>query len=167
MTEISDQDIALLVIADAHVKEFFKRVKAAKEKVGLEMDEGQTQTVSYNLDGQELRLGKIQRTKPEHAWRVTDPDALLDWARKYMPDLVDLKPVLYMDRVDELLDAVRKRNGAFTDAGEVIPGIEYGPVSSSYTKIVPDRTHLAESLRILRMEGKLEDAVFQFRELEG
>lgn len=167
MTEITDQDRALVVIADAYVKELSKRVKAAKEKLGLELDEGQTQTVSYDLDGQELRLGKVQRTKPEHVWRVTDPDALLAWAREAMPDLVDLKPVLDMDGVDELLEKVRRQNGAFTDAGEVIPGITYGPASSSYTKIVPDRKHLAESLRILSVEGKLEDVVFQFRELEG
>lgn len=167
MTEITDQDRALVVIADAYVKELSKRVKAAKENLGLELNEGQTQTVSYDLDGQELRLGNIQRTKPEHVWRLTDPDALLAWAREAMPDLVDLKPVLDMDGVDELLEKVRRQNGAFTDEGEVIPGITYGPASSSYTKIVPDRKHLAESLRVLRMEGKLEDVVFQFRELEG
>lgn len=163
----TDQERALVVIADAYQKDLAARVKKAKATLGKELGEGDTKAVSFDLDGQTLPLGKFQKTQPTYEWKVTDPEGLLLWARKNMPSLVTTVEVLDSDAVDDLLEQVKRQNGAFTEEGELIEGITHGKMSSSYAKIIPDREQLPESLRILRMEGRLDDLVAQLHELES
>jgi hypothetical protein len=161
------EERALVLIADAYAKELTGRVKHAKGVLGDELDEGDAKSVAYDLDGQKLPLGKIQRTQPAYGWKVTDPEALLIWAKRNRPDLVTTVDVLDEDAVEDLMGEVRKVNAAVDEDGELIEGITHGQHSAPYTKIVPDKRQLPETLRVLRQEGKLGDLVSRFLEIEA
>lgn len=127
-----------------------------KSELMGELNPGDSVSGRYDLDGQELPLGKATRTEPRPAWKITDPDALLEWAEANMPDLVVTQKTLDKAGTDELLRTIKHQNAAITSEGEVIPGIEWDNTGGSYVRFTPAKD-IADKLALLNREGRLGD----------
>ena len=81
-------------------------IKENKQDWELSKDSGDAESAKFDLDGQTLTLGKLTMTDPKYAWKLTDPDALAEWAEKNMPEIGSTRFVLDDDAVKDLLKAV-------------------------------------------------------------
>lgn len=146
-------------------KQLGKYVADHKAAFMRELGPGDSLSGRYDLDGQELPLGKITRTEPRPAWKVKKPDDLLEWAQDNMPGLVDYVAVLKPDAVDALVKEVANKNAAVTEDGEVIPGIEWDNTGGSYIRYTPAKT-MGNTLGLLSHEGKLGELLDGMLEIE-
>lgn len=149
-----DQNMPAVLVAYYMQRELKKYLDDHKSDLMRQLGPGDSVSARYDLDGQELPLGKATRTEPRPAWKVTDSDALLGWAETNMPDLVVTQKVLDKSGVDELLRTVKHQNAAITDEGEVIPGIEWDNTGGSYARFTPAKD-IADRLALLNREGRL------------
>jgi hypothetical protein len=149
-----DQNMPAVLVAYYMQRELKKYLDDHKGDLMRELNPGDSVSARYDLDGQELPLGKATRTEPRPAWKVTDSDALMEWAETNMPDLVVTQKALDKSGVDELLRTVKHQNAAITSEGEVIPGIEWDNTGGSYVRFTPAKD-IAEKLALLNREGRL------------
>lgn len=131
-------------------------IKENKQDWELSKESGDAESAKFDLDGQMLTLGKLTMTDPKYAWKLVDADALAEWAEQNMPEIGSTRFVLDDDAVKELLKMVTERNGAFTDDGEVIPGIVWATTSNPYARITPAKD-VDEALRLIASEGRLQE----------
>lgn len=127
---------------------------------------GDSVSARFDLDGQELPLGKIARTEPHPAWKLKDPDALLAWAKKNRPDLVDYVAVLDKEKTNALLNQVAQQNAAVDENGEVIPGINWDNTGGSHIRYTPAKD-MADKLVLLSQAGRLQGLLDGILELEN
>lgn len=146
------------LIATYMLKQLAKFTAEFKGRVSLSFQPGQQTPVNFDLDGQDFALGAVKMSKPVKAWRVTDPEALLAWAKKHRPKLVERVPRLKEGAAEALLEVVRDQNAAVDENGEVIPGIDWSNGSSPSVIVTPDKG-LAATLDTLKAEGRLGDVV--------
>ena len=131
-----------------------------------ELGPGDSSSARFDLDGQEIPLGKITRTEPRPAWKIKDAETLLSWAKANRPDMVDYVAVLDDEKANELLKEITQQNAAVTSDGEVIPGIEWDNAGSSYVRYTPAKD-MADKLSLLSREGLLQGLLDGALELES
>lgn len=141
-------------------KQLDKFIKENKQDLEMVMEAGDSSSAKFDLDGQTLTLGKVTMTDPKYGWKVTDEDALAEWAEKNMPNIGETRFILSKPGVEDLLREVTERNGAFTDEGELIPGVEWTTTSNPYLRIAPDRK-FEELFTLIGNEGRLGELVFK------
>lgn len=148
---------AAQVMAAYYLKgQLYKFVKDHEHLLTKDMEPGDATSARFDLDGQELPLGKIQRTEPKPAWRVTDKDALAEWAETSMPELVETVTVLKEEAVKDLLKRVTTQNAAITEDGEVIPGLSWATSVGSSVRYTPAKD-IHRSLSLIAREGRIAE----------
>lgn len=135
-------------------------IKENKQDLEMVMEPGDSSSAKFDLDGQTLTLGKVTMTDPKYGWKVTDPDALAEWAKDNMPGIGETRFVLSKDGVDSLVREVTERNGAFTDDGEVIPGVEWATTSNPYVRMAPDKK-FDDLFALIANEGRASELMFK------
>lgn len=151
---MTETNHAALMAAYYMQRELKKYLDDHKAELMRAMGPGDSTSARFDLDGQELPLGKITRTEPRPAWKVTDPEALLEWAKTSAPEMTETVTVLRDEAVKELLAQVKHQNGAFTSEGEVIPGITWDNTGGSYVRFTPAKD-IGEKLALLSREDRL------------
>lgn len=159
-------DKAAVLAAYWMKKQLDKFIADHKSELMKELGPGDSTSARFDLDGQEIPLGKITRTEPRPAWKIKDAEALLSWAKTNRPDLVDYVAVLDEDKSKALLKDVAHQNAAITDEGEVIPGIEWDNTGGSYVRYTPAKD-MADKLSLLSREGLLQGLLDGALELES
>ncbi|WP_269929144.1 hypothetical protein [Kocuria massiliensis] len=162
---MSKTDLPAVLVAHYMQKQLNDYIKDHKSELMKDLGPGDSLSGRYDLDGQELPLGKATRTEPKAAWKVTDPDALLEWAVKNKPELTETQTVLVKPAVEGLLKEVHAMNAAITDDGEMIPGISWDANGGSYVRFTPAKD-MGAKLALLANEGKLAGLTRQFLQLE-
>lgn len=158
-------DKAAVVAAYWMKRQLDKFVADNKAELMRELGPGDSSSARFDLDGQEIPLGKITRTEPRPAWKIRDAEALLSWAKTNRPDMVDYVAVLDDEKAGELLKEIAHKNAAVTDEGEVIPGVEWDNTGGSYVRYTPAKD-MADKLSLLSREGLLEGLLDGVLELE-
>lgn len=151
---MTETNHAALMAAYYMQRELKKYLDDHKAELMRAMGPGDSTSARFDLDGQELPLGKITRTEPRPAWKVTDPEKLLEWAEQHMPELTETRTVLADGPLRELMKTVTTQNGAFTSEGEVIPGITWDNTGGSYVRFTPAKD-IGEKLALLAREDRL------------
>ena len=141
-------------------------IKDHKSELTKELGPGDSSSARFDLDGQELPLGKITRTEPRPAWKIKDAEALIAWAKTNRPELVDYVAVLDDEKSKALLKHITRENAAVTEEGEVIPGIEWDNDGGSYLRYYPAKD-MADKLSLLSREGLLQGLMDGVLELES
>lgn len=147
-------------------KQLDKFIADHKAELMKELGPGDSTSARFDLDGQEIPLGKITRTEPRPAWKIRDGEALLSWAKVNRPDLVDYVAVLDEDKSKALLKEITHKNAAVTDEGEVIPGVEWDNSGGSYVRYTPAKD-MADKLSLLSRAGLLQGLLDGALELES
>lgn len=158
-------DKAAVLAAYWMKKQLDKFVADNKAELMRELGPGDSSSARFDLDGQEIPLGKIARTEPRPAWKIRDAEALLSWAKANRPDMVDYVAVLDDEKAGELLKEITHKNAAVTDEGEVIPGVEWDNAGGSYVRYTPAKD-MADKLSLLSREGLLQGLLDGVLELE-
>lgn len=153
-----------LIVAYQLKKKLDAFIRDKKIDLELNMMPGDSTAPKIDFDGQTLALGKITVSDPKYAWKILDPEALRVWAEENMPEIGRTEFVLTEDGAKSLLKMVQERNGAFTDDGEVIPGVKWAMTSTPSVRITPDKG-IDDVLSLLASEGRLGELT-GFLELE-
>ncbi|NCB89271.1 MAG: hypothetical protein EOM43_17695 [Gammaproteobacteria bacterium] len=151
---MSKVDINQVMVAVALKKKLDAFIKDAKVALELDHKAGDAEAAVFDLDGQPIQLGKFLITNPKHEWKLVDTEALREWAEVNMPELGSMVFQLDKNAVASLMGEVKKRNGAFTDDGEVIPGIVWQHGSTPYARFTPEKD-IDDVLRLIQSEGRL------------
>lgn len=131
-------NIQKFFVMDALGKKVADAKKPLKAAAETELKAGDRKTVSFELNGEEVVLGAITRTKPKAAWKVTDETKLLKWILENHPDMIERVPVPKEWYVQSLLAQAAKMDAAVTEEGELVPGI--GVVTgTSYASAKPEK----------------------------
>lgn len=149
-----DVNLSAVMVAYYMRRELGKFLDERKAELNRLLGLGDSVSARFDLDGQELPLGKATRTEPRPQWKLTDPEELLEWAKVSAPEMTETVTVLREEAVKELLDMVKHQNGAFTPEGEVIPGITWDNTGGSYIRFTPVKD-MPEKLSLLNREGRL------------
>lgn len=132
------EDIQKFFVIDALGKKVADAKKQLKAVAEAELKAGDRKTVSFELDGEDVVLGAITRTKPRAAWKVTNEGELLTWIQENHPDMIEQVPVPKEWYVQSLLAQASKMDAAVTEEGELVPGIEV-VTGTSYASAKPEK----------------------------
>lgn len=123
-TELSMEDARAFLLADYYAKRLTDVAKDLKSKLNRAMAEGDAVAVRVPLpDGTEATMGRLSKSDPKLEWKVTDPQALLEYALESDADLVEQQWVLNAEGVQHLLKAVAAKGEATDQSGREVPGI--------------------------------------------
>lgn len=141
-----------------------KRIKDYLDKVGkplvsVNLEPGDTRSVTFEVDGVKHTLGKIGVSGTRYDWKVDKAgggeEELAAWLAVNRPELVEIKPVLKPGAEKTILDEIKERGRAITEEGELIPGVKWLPGAGGAVRITPDK-EFERTLRMLNEEGNLE-----------
>lgn len=92
--------------------------------------------VVVEVDGEDIELGGLTRTKPNPSWKVTDETAFTRWVQANHPDAIEQTPAVKEWFTANILQAAKANKAAVTEDGEEIPGVEL-VTGTSYVKPTP------------------------------
>lgn len=107
--------------------------------------------VVVEVDGEDIELGGITRTKPNPAWKVTNESQFIKWVQDNHPENIEQSPSVKEWFTTNILNAAKAKGAPVTDEGEEIPGIEL-VTGSSYVKPTP-ATDAVEKVQALVSSG--------------
>lgn len=150
------QYVALKYLSDL-IKERMDEIKAVHLEALVEFEQA-TNVRQHPVKLGEVEIAKITLTDPKPKPKVTDEAALVAAIEQVHPEMVEtrLKPWAKKQLEDSIVDTVD--DGAVTQDGEVLPGIEVPPPGKPYQSVryaKEGKAALEEALR----EGWLRDVL--------
>lgn len=97
---------------------------AYKRDFEAEMKPGDRSSQYVTVDGEEVELGGVTRSKPSPAWKVTDEAKFTRWVEEHDPDAIMWVPVVSEQYTAQVLSQAKADGAAVTPEGEEIPGIQ-------------------------------------------
>lgn len=144
--------------------EFENGIKGADDKfIEKPLRPSERRVVVVEVDGEDVELGGITRTKPVPGWKVTNEAQFTRWVQENHPENIDKQPTVKEWFAASILAAAKASGAAVTETGEEIPGIELVS-STSYVKPTPAADAVAKVQALIGSGGFTWAEVLQIEE---